>query len=50
MPIILLWIIFALIVASSAKRRGRSFLIWFILSCLIYPLIAWLLLKAISER
>lgn len=48
MPLVLLWLVFAILVGFSAMGKGRSFWVWFILSCVISPLITWLILKVIS--
>lgn len=48
MPIALIYFAFAIGVGMSASSRGRSFWIWFLLSCMISPLLAWLLLKVTS--
>lgn len=48
MPLILLWLVFAIGVGFSAANKGRSFWVWFILACIISPLFAWLLLKIVS--
>lgn len=43
MEIFVLWLVFSIIVAVLANHRGRSGLGWFLLACLISPLIAGLL-------
>jgi len=50
MPLILLWLIFAIAVGFSAAAQERSFWLWFFISCLISPLFAWLILKVISGK
>ena len=37
-----LWIVFALIVASFAHRRGRNYITWLLVALLISPLIAFI--------
>ncbi|WP_086374355.1 hypothetical protein [Acinetobacter sp. WCHAc010034] len=50
MPIILLWLIFAIIVGFSAAGQNRSFFLWFFIATLISPLFAWIILKVISGK
>jgi uncharacterized membrane protein YhdT len=44
------WIIFAIVVAVAAISRGRNGFGWFVLACLISPLLAYLLLVAMPVR
>jgi hypothetical protein len=46
MEILLGWFVFAVLVGVAAGSRGRSGFGWFILSCLISPLIGILILLA----
>lgn len=48
MPLALLWLFLAIIVAVYAARRGRSAIGWFLLACVISPLIAFLLCLAVG--
>ncbi|WP_171334190.1 hypothetical protein [Acinetobacter sp. CFCC 10889] len=50
MPIILLWLIFAIVVGFSAMEQNRSFWLWFFIATLISPLFAWIILKVISGK
>jgi|SRR6476646_5332803 hypothetical protein len=44
MTLIVFWVIFAIVVAVAANSRGRDSVGWFILACLISPLLAAILL------
>jgi hypothetical protein len=39
MPLILLWLIFAILVGFSAAGQNRSFILWFFIATLISPLL-----------
>ena len=39
--ILILWIVFALIVAGFADKRGRSYAAWLVVALLVSPLIAF---------
>jgi uncharacterized membrane protein YhdT len=39
MTLIVFWVIFAIVVAVAANSRGRDSVGWFILACLISPLL-----------
>lgn len=45
-----LWFFFAFVVAQYAANKGRSGLLWLIVSFLISPIIAWLILLVIPEN
>jgi hypothetical protein len=44
MTLLVIWVIFAIVVAVGANSRGRDPLGWFVLACLISPLLAVVLL------
>lgn len=46
---IIFWLVCAIVVAVAAKGRGRSALAWFILACLISPLLAVILLALLRR-
>ncbi|MFW2100102.1 hypothetical protein [Acinetobacter johnsonii] len=50
MPLILLWLIFAILVGFSAASQNRSFILWFFIATLISPLFAWIILKVLSGK
>jgi len=49
MPIILLWIVLALLLGLVAAANGRSFWGWFILGLIIDPILAGLLYWLIAK-
>ena len=49
MEIFLFWIILAIVVAVAASSRGRSGLGWFLISCLISPLIGLILVLVLPN-
>lgn len=48
MEIAIIWLFFAVLVGVFASRRGRSGGGWFILACIISPLLAFLLALALG--
>jgi hypothetical protein len=50
MTLVLLWGIFAIVVAVAANSRGRNPLGWFLLACLISPLLAVILLALMPSQ
>lgn len=48
--IIFFWLLFALVVGMVASSRGRSGFGWFILACLISPLLAGIILLVSANR
>lgn len=48
--IIFFWLLFALVVGLIASSRGRSGFGWFILACLISPLLAGIILLVSANR
>lgn len=50
MMLVLFWTVCAFVVAAAARARGRSAIGWFMLSVLLSPLIAVLLLIAFPAR
>lgn len=44
------WVIFALVIATGASSRGRSGVGWFLVACLISPLLAGILLLFLPVR
>jgi hypothetical protein len=50
MEFIIIWGIFAIIVAVAAAGRGRNPVGWFILACVISPLLAIILLALMPSR
>lgn len=48
MGIIIIWIILSAIIGAIAKRRGKSFIVWFIVSIVITPIVSLILLILIS--
>ena len=48
--IVFFWLLFALIVGLIASSRGRSGFGWFILACLISPLLAGIILLVSANR
>jgi hypothetical protein len=50
MELIVLWLIFAVVVAVAANARGRNPLGWFVLSSVISPLLAVILLALMPSR
>lgn len=50
MGVAVLWAIFAIVIAVGASSRGRSGFGWFILACVISPLIAGILLLLLPAR
>jgi hypothetical protein len=50
MEIAFLWFVFAIIVGVAANARGHNGLGWFVLSLIISPLIAGLLVLAMKRR
>lgn len=49
MEVFVLWAFFALLVAIAASNRGRSAFLWFLLACIISPLLAIVLLLAMAN-
>ncbi|WP_315759339.1 hypothetical protein [Bradyrhizobium sp. SZCCHNRI2007] len=49
MEILLLWLFFAFVVGIAANNRGRSGLGWFLIACVISPLLAIVLVLALSN-
>lgn len=49
MEIVLLWFGFALVVGVLAGKRGRSGIGWFLLACVISPLLAGLFVLALGN-
>jgi hypothetical protein len=49
MEIIAFWVILALVVGYGATRKGRSGVGWFLLSVLVSPLIAGILLIIVGQ-
>lgn len=49
MEIVIGWVVFAGLVGIAAASRGRSGFGWFLLSCIISPLIAILVLIAMPQ-
>lgn len=49
MEIVLLWVVFAVIVAVAASGRGRSGFGWFLLSAVISPLLSFILLMVLPK-
>jgi uncharacterized membrane protein len=47
--VVLVWIVFSLLLAVVANSRGRSPVGWFLLSLLISPLIAFVLLLVMAD-
>lgn len=50
MELAVLWIIFAVIVALVANSRQRNAIGWFLLACVISPLLAFILLVAMPSQ
>ena len=50
MELIVVWVIFAIVVAVAAKSRGRDPVGWFLLACLVSPLLAVILLALMPTR
>jgi hypothetical protein len=50
MELIVVWFIFAIVVAVAAAGRGRNPLGWFLLACVISPLLAVILLALFPRR
>jgi len=50
MELIVFWLIFAIVLAVAANGRGRNPLGWFLLSCVISPLLAAILLALLPSR
>lgn len=50
MEVAVVWIVFAVLVGIAASSRGRSGFGWFLLSCIISPLIGLLVLIAMPTR
>ncbi|MCR5309224.1 MAG: hypothetical protein K6E21_03855 [Bacilli bacterium] len=48
--IAILWLILAFVVASLAKKRGRSYAGWLILSLIISPIITGLIVLLLGEK
>jgi DNA polymerase III epsilon subunit family exonuclease len=48
MPI--LWIVFSFIVASTARKRGRSYLVFLLLSLFLSPVVGFIALKLLGGR
>lgn len=48
--IIFFWLLFALVVGMIASSRGRSGFGWFLLACLISPLLALIILLVSASR
>jgi hypothetical protein len=46
----ILWLALAIIVAILASKRGRSGILWFLISVVISPLIAGLLVLVLSNQ
>lgn len=49
MEIVLVWLVFAVIVAVAASGRGRSGFGWFLLSAVISPLLSFILLMVLPK-
>lgn len=47
--VIAYFLVFPMLIAKAAKNRGRSSVLWFILSLLINPILAVLLLLAMGD-
>ena len=47
---LLLWFIFAFVVAAGAKNRGRSYVGFFVLSIIVSPLISGIILLFLGEN
>lgn len=45
--VVVFWCIFAVVVAIASNGRGRNPLGWFVLACVISPLLAFILLVAL---
>ena len=50
MGIFFVWIILSIVVAMWAGGRGRSGFAWFLISALLSPFIAWLVLLVIGKN
>jgi hypothetical protein len=50
MGLIVFWVIFAVVIAIAANARGRSPIGWFIIACVISPLLAAILLALMPSR
>jgi hypothetical protein len=53
MEFLFFWLVFAVVVGIAASTRGRSGFLWFLLSCLISPLLGIILvlvLPAVNKR
>lgn len=48
--LILIWFVFSIIVAVAANARGRNAFGWFILACVISPLLAVVILLVLPSR
>lgn len=48
--IFIIWFIAALIVSLMAKGCGRSGFLWFVISCIITPVLGFVLLVATSGK
>jgi hypothetical protein len=48
-PVAVIWLIFAIVVAAAANGRGRTGFGWFILAVVISPLLAGLLLAILPD-
>jgi len=47
---IIVWVALSFVVAAGARNRGRSGLAWFLLACVISPLIAGVALLVIGRK
>jgi len=47
---IILWVVFAFVVAAGARNRGRSGFGWFILSIIISPILSGLALVFLGNH
>lgn len=50
MEVVIFWVGFALVVGVAASRKGRSGFGWFLLACLLSPLLAGLLLLVMPKQ
>jgi hypothetical protein len=49
MEVLLIWVILAVVVAVAASSRGRSGLGWFLISCILSPLIGLILVLVLPN-
>lgn len=49
MEVVLIWFVFAVVVAILAGKRGRSGFLWFLFSIFLSPLIAGLLVLVLPD-